>query len=163
MLAKQYNFPYETLTLLSTVEYESKRLVKPLVCKEGCAYPLWNAELLIDTMNTLKYRLKKELDTRDPHGKMDKGRRNKLIKEMTYDLIKGIHLSLIVEDGYKAYFTFDESGECQIDLTSLNRMNHLTNQILQLNIFIYRDETIDLAEICPEYWFGQWKREKCAL
>ena len=160
MLAKKYNFPYETLQVLSTVHRDSKRTEKPCVCKEGFEYPVWNSEILIEHINPLRHRIKKELNEKDPRGRLEAKRRDQIIRKLTQEAFKDLKICLVVEDGYKEIFYYDQDGECCMDLTTLQRIQHGSSQHHQLHLFHCNDQEMDLAAICPEFWCGHWVRVK---
>lgn len=157
MLAKKYYFQYETIRAVKAVQYDSKRVPKPYVCKEEVEYPVWNIEFMIEMIGRLKHRLKTELMENEVEVIEGNEEVIRLMNSMTAEVFKELKLCVVGEEGYKESFYFDaEKGDCMFDLTSIRKMNHIGQHHYKIQYLQYKDKEVDLAKLCPEYWCGKW-------
>lgn len=164
MLAKQYHFPYDAIKALRTVQENRNKKAKCPLCIEGMEYPFNNIEILIEYIMNMKSHMKGELDKRPRYVIEDKGKMREIIKHINAEYFKDLRIRIITENGYKEYFYYDlHKGEFSFDLTSLKKIGQLNNHLYRLNAFQYNGEEIDLADICPEYWKGNWSMLKSSL
>lgn len=157
MQAKKYHFPYETIRALTTVRNRTQESVIDYICIQGKDYPIYNIDLLIDTLRAMKQRMSLELDK----SKKEKCSKNEevqaIIGPILKETFKDLGIKIIVESGYKEYFSYGgETGAYGFDLTKLKKVNHFVHIAFDVEMLSYGDLTINLSEWYPEYFKGKW-------